>query len=259
MIYRTSEVSKIVGVHENTIRNYEKWGLISPVVRKGNGYRRFTDLHLNQCLLVHKAFKCTWMGGNIKAIALKMIDSSSRESFDEAKVDAMNLLKAIGKEKENAKAAIIALENYGQKGFLIKDWTLYSTKEASKLLDLSEYTLRDWEKNGLISINRNPQNGYRLYNSQDLERIKIIKVLRKADHSLMAILRMLSILDQGITRNIQASLDQKNDMDIFFQTDQWVTTLEVLEDHIKTLFPIIEIMRSKKSQKIQPSNNTLGL
>ena len=248
MIYKTSDLSKIVGVHENTIRNYQKWGLISPVKRKGNGYRSFTELHLNQCLLVHKAFKCTWMGGSIKALALKMIDSSSRQDFDGAKIDAVNLLKAMGKEKEKAKEAIKALENYGQEGFLINEVNVYSTKEASKLVDLSEYTLRDWEKNGLITINRNPKNGYRLYHSQDLERIKIIKVLRKADHSLMAILRMLSFLDQGMTRDIQGSLEKKDDMDIFFHTDRWVTTLETLENHIRALFPIIAEMQSQKDQ-----------
>lgn len=248
MIYKTSDLSKIVGVHENTIRNYEKWGLISPVKRKGNGYRCFTEIHLNQCLLVHKAFGCTWMGGAIKELALKMISSSSQEDFSGAKIYASELLKAIEKEKENAKEAIKALENYGQESFHIKNRTLYSTKEASKLLELSEYTLRDWEKNGLISINRNPKNGYRLYSSQDLERIKIIKVLRKADHSLMAILRMLSFLDQGITRNLQTCLEENHDVDIFFQTDRWVASLEILEDHIRALFPIIDEMHSHKSQ-----------
>lgn len=46
--YRTSEVAEMMGIHPNTVRLYEEWGLITKPVREENGYRVFTDLHLCQ-------------------------------------------------------------------------------------------------------------------------------------------------------------------------------------------------------------------
>jgi DNA-binding transcriptional MerR regulator len=44
--YSTKEVADIIGVHPNTVRMYEDIGFISKPVRKKNGYRVFTGLHV---------------------------------------------------------------------------------------------------------------------------------------------------------------------------------------------------------------------
>ena len=49
--YTTSEVAKIIGIHPNTVRMYEEWGLIPLAERKSNGYRVFTDYHIEQLSL----------------------------------------------------------------------------------------------------------------------------------------------------------------------------------------------------------------
>ena len=36
-VYKTHEVSKIIGIHVNTVRLYEKYRLISPPKRQSNG------------------------------------------------------------------------------------------------------------------------------------------------------------------------------------------------------------------------------
>ena len=35
--YSMSQIAKMVGVHPNTVRMYEEWGLIQKPVRKPNG------------------------------------------------------------------------------------------------------------------------------------------------------------------------------------------------------------------------------
>lgn len=55
--YSTSEISKIVGIHPNTVMLYEKWGYIAPVERKENGYRIYTETHVDQIKLVRLALK----------------------------------------------------------------------------------------------------------------------------------------------------------------------------------------------------------
>lgn len=37
--YSTGQIAKIVGMHSNTVRMYEEWGLIHKPERKKNGYR----------------------------------------------------------------------------------------------------------------------------------------------------------------------------------------------------------------------------
>ena len=55
--YKTSEVAKIIGIHPNTVRMYEEWGLIPEAKRKPNGYRVFTDFHIEQLRFAHIAFQ----------------------------------------------------------------------------------------------------------------------------------------------------------------------------------------------------------
>ena len=55
--YRTAEVASIIGVHPNTVRLYEKLGLIPKPERKPNGYRIFTDFHIEQFKLARLALQ----------------------------------------------------------------------------------------------------------------------------------------------------------------------------------------------------------
>ena len=47
-VYKTGEVARIIGIHSNTVRLYEELGLIPVVKRQPNGYRVFTDFHIDQ-------------------------------------------------------------------------------------------------------------------------------------------------------------------------------------------------------------------
>ena len=55
--YTTTEVAKIIGIHPNTVRMYEEWGLIPLAERKPNGYRIFTDFHIEQLRLARITFQ----------------------------------------------------------------------------------------------------------------------------------------------------------------------------------------------------------
>jgi excisionase family DNA binding protein len=44
-------------------------------------------------------------------------------------------------------------------------------KQASKILNVSPLTLRNWDKNGKLKAHRHPMNNYRVYKIEDLERV----------------------------------------------------------------------------------------
>ena len=55
---------------------------------------------------------------------------------------------------------------------LISMANLYITiKQASKILNVSPLTLRNWDKNGKLKAHRHPMNNYRVYKMEDLEKV----------------------------------------------------------------------------------------
>ena len=55
--YKTAEIAKMIGIHPNTVRLYEKLELIPKPERLSNGYRVFTDFHIEQFKLARLAFQ----------------------------------------------------------------------------------------------------------------------------------------------------------------------------------------------------------
>ena len=44
--YRTVDLARMFGIHVNTVRLYERYGLIPKAERTQSGYRIFTELHV---------------------------------------------------------------------------------------------------------------------------------------------------------------------------------------------------------------------
>lgn len=56
--YKTAEIAKIIGIHPNTVRLYKKLELIPKPERLANGYRVFTDFHIEQFRIVRLEVVC---------------------------------------------------------------------------------------------------------------------------------------------------------------------------------------------------------
>lgn len=82
--YKTNEVSKIIGIHPNTVRMYEDWGLITKPMRKANGYRIFTDLHIDQFRLARTALQIEVVQNGLRKKAIDIVKLSALCEFEEA-------------------------------------------------------------------------------------------------------------------------------------------------------------------------------
>ena len=71
--YRTIDVARMIGIHVNTVRLYEKCGLISKPERLENGYRVFTDLHVEQFKLARAALKVEVLQNGLRKQAVQII------------------------------------------------------------------------------------------------------------------------------------------------------------------------------------------
>jgi len=225
-IYSTSEIAKKAGVHPNTVRWYEEMGYLPPVARKENGYRIFTDEHVEQLKLIKTAFRCEILQSNLREKATEIILLCAKGKYVEALENAKIYHSAICTEKEKAEEAVGLVCNFINHQEDNQSSLTLKRNETAKHLDITIDALRNWELNGLIEVPRK-DNGYRLYTDKEIKELKIIRVLRNANYSLMAILRMLNQLrSDGNIIEMRHTLDTPSpDEDIVYVTDKLLTSL----------------------------------
>lgn len=257
---KTSDIAKAAGIHPNTVRLYEKWGLLPKIDRSPSGYRLFTGAHLTQVKLIRLTMRCTFFGREVKRTAYAVINSSAAGHYDEAFGLAVNLEKLIDTEYRQAEAAEKFLErwaaerkqsavlretSHAAEGSEEKTTEAVSMKKAAALLDITADMLRDWERNGLISIPRNPENGYRLYGPDEINRLRVIRALRRSKYSNMSILRAMAKLESGSAKGLREALDSPEldeDRGYLCFTDNLLTALDTAKDAVGK---IVELLKTQ--------------
>ena len=244
--YKTSEVAKLIEIHPNTVRMYEDLELISKPIRKGNGYRVFTDLHIYQLKLARKAFEVEVLQNGLRKKAIAIVKMSAKQDFDEAIVLTKEYIKSIKKEIDNANEAVDIAGKLINRLNHEKDFNL-KRKEASELLGISMDTLRNWEMNGLVNIKRK-KNGYRIYTYEDIQRLKVIRSLRCGNYSLSAILRMLNKLSEDHKADINEVLNSPNENeDIISVCDKLISSLNLAKKNAEEILEMLYEMKRKYS------------
>ncbi len=244
----TSQIASAVGVHPNTVRLYEQWNLLPPIPRTPSGYRKFNEAHLDQMKLARLAMHFTWMGGHIRKTAYEMVYSGAKGDLGGALEIAYRLRVQIQAEQAQAEAAADFLDNWVQGAAVDARAKPRRIGEVAKLLNITTDRLRNWERNGLIEVPRDPINRYRFYRTREIGRLRVIRTLSQARYSQMAILRMLMRLDQGETEDLREVLDTpRPDEDIFFVTDQLLSTLADLAQKSKQTIDLLGKTIAKQS------------
>lgn len=237
---RTSQIAKAVGVHPNTVRLYEEWGLLPAIPRTPSGYRKFTPAHLDQMKLARSAMHFTWLGGEIRHTAYQMAYHGTRGDYGGALELAYQLRVLVQSELAQAVSAADFLDSWAQGRTVDATDDKLRIGQVAKLLNTTRDRLRNWERNGLLTVPRDPLNGYRFYRARKIGRLRVIRTLCQARYSQMAILRMLLKLDEGETQSLRQVLDTpRDDEDIFYVTDQLLSALNDLEVKSKAIIDLL--------------------
>ena len=123
---------------------------------------------------------------------------------------------------------------------------------AAAQLGVSSDKLRNWERNGLLDVPRQPQNGYRLYGAAQMGRARVIRMLRQAGYSVTAVLRMCRQFDAGQRDGLRDVLDTVDpNEDIYYVTDNWLTTLREAEARAQA---IIEQLNHMQATAVPPTD-----
>jgi DNA-binding transcriptional MerR regulator len=238
---RTTDLARAANIHPNTVRLYEQWGYFSTVERSPKGYRRFTETHLAQLLLARRALRFTWLGGKIRATAGQVIARSAAEDLGGALELAYHLLSLVQAERAQAESAAAYLQRWAEGAHIDAPAHPRRIGDAARLLDVSIDSLRSWEHNGLIEAPRDPANGYRLYGPAEIGRLRVIRMLIRSRYSVMAVLRMLSRLDEANPADLRAALDTPEpEEDVQYATDRWLSALAELENEAQAMIAQIE-------------------
>lgn len=244
--YKTIDIARIIGIHVNTVRLYEKCGLIPKPERLGNGYRVFTDLHIEQFRLARAALQVEVLQNGLRKQAVDIIKVSALGNYEKAMELTRRYIAQIDIEKANAEEAIRITHSIlsGMSESNVGVQRTYRRKEAADILGVTIDTLRNWELNGLFTIKRT-ENRYRVYTEEDMLRLKIIRSLRCANYSLSAILRMLQALSDDPQTNIRIAINTpKEDDDIIRSCDKLLTSLNEAKNN--AFYVTCQIEKMKK-------------
>lgn len=243
--YKTADIARMFHIHVNTVRLYEKCRLIPKPDRLSNGYRVFTDLHVEQLKLARAALQAEMLQNGLRKKAVDIIKTSAAGDYEKAAELTHDYMEQVEIEIGNAEEAIQITHKLLTSMEMEPDNKdlLLTRKDTADYLHVTIDTLRNWELNGLFTVKR-LKNGYRVYSAADLQRLKIIRSLRCANYSLSSILRMLNALsiDPGI--NIREIINTpKQDDDIITACDKLLTSLQEAKENALFAAGQIEIMK----------------
>lgn len=244
--YKTLEIAQLIGIHPNTVRMYEDLELIPKPERQPNGYRVFTDIHVEQFRLARLAFQIEVLQNGLRRKIVHMVKTSAAGDYDTALKLTQEYLMQVREEIANAEEAIMIVKQILD-GRTEENIHAMKRKEVSEYLKISMDTLRNWEMNGLLTVRRK-RNGYRVYTDEDIKRLKIIRSLRCANYSLEAILTMLVQLSQDPEIDIKKALDTpREDTEIIAVCDKLVTSLMAAMCNAEKMILKLKDMKSRFS------------
>ena len=247
---RTSDIAKAVGAHPNTVRLYEQWGFLPPVPRAPNGYRLYTQAHLDQMRLARLALHGGWPGRNIRQSALALVRKSASGDLGGALELAYQHLALVQAERAQAESAADYLQRWARGAAGDATGSPLRIGDAARLLGVTIDILRSWERNGLIEVPRDPHSGYRLYGAAEIGRLRVVRMLLRSGYSTMAVLRMLLSLDRGQDQNLRRVLDTpRPDEDVYSASDKWLSTLDEHDRRAKQMIAQLEDMLRKRKKK----------
>ncbi len=204
---RTKDLAEAVGVSVQQVRNYEAGGLLPGVERSPSGYRRYTQRHLlaiktaRQLLggygwpRTQRIMHAVHQGQIAEALAL--INERHAE-LDQRRLQLEQTLATLG-----VLTAQLPVTTHPRAAQQVRVGT------AARLVGMRVSALRFWEEQGLLQPSREEGSRYRLYDERQVRRLRIVALLRQANHDFAAIRTTLDELEAGQPQRAVAAVEQR--------------------------------------------------
>lgn len=204
---RTRDLARAAQISVQQVRNYEADGLIPRAERSANGYRQFGRRHLLALTTVRQL-----IGG----YGLSRTRGIMQAVHEGRRADALAIIDERHAELAATRAQIehtlVAL------GTLAAQWPAdrhprYSERvrvgAAAREAGVRISALRFWEQQGLLEPIRDKDNRYRLYDERQRRRLRIVTLLRQANHDFDAIRATLAEVEAGQPEDVVTAIEKR--------------------------------------------------
>ncbi len=192
---RPVDVARAVGVSVQTVRKYEAWGFLPPAERSATRYRLYTYRHLHAMEAAR-----TMKGGYGWQPALTVMQAVHRGDLDSALavVDSRHAELDRGRrEVEQTLRALQTVAGHQEEGARTHRSERLRVGQAARRVGVRVSALRFWEEEGLLHPHRDESSGYRLYDEQQMRRLRVVVLLKEAGYDFAAIRSVLDELSAG--------------------------------------------------------------
>ena len=232
--YRSLEIAKMFELHPNTIRMYEENGFISKTKRQPNNYRIFTDKHVLQMKICRYVYGVAFTNHHIRSAGNKLLKAVGDDKLILSRRYLKKYIYAIQNEIDIAERALNSFDDFVNCEKILDDDKTYTRSEIAEMFDITKEAVRNWERNDLVSSRISEISGKIIFNSNEVNRIRIIYMLRQCGYSISAIHRCLLIYDKGDSKLSKEALINTAENEILSAGDRWIIELnKVMKSAVK--------------------------
>lgn len=200
-IYTPTLIAKQLNVSTTTLRRYEDQGLIPDVSRTASNRRCYTSIHVQAFITIRALLQ----GYEIPVVY---------DVMRKIKIPADGVCSwAINQEQHKTQVEKERLEEVLR---MFRDVDLSKYKdltvsdsmtigEVAQMAGVNPSAIRHWEQEGLISSNRNKDNGYRVFTLTELRKIILISSLRKTVYYIENMKQLLNEIETHNYKKVEVS------------------------------------------------------
>ncbi|HEY3993730.1 MAG TPA: MerR family transcriptional regulator [Ktedonobacteraceae bacterium] len=206
---RTIDLARAAGISVQQVRNYEAGGLLPPTSRSKSGYRLYTQHHLAALKTARRL-----VGGygwprttaimqalhrRDLATALALIDTRHAELAS----------KRLQVEQTLSALNALAVQPAPAQSSHHSQW--FRVGEAARQVGVRVSALHFWEQQSLLHPSRDQNSRYRLYDEQQMHRLRVIVLLREAGYDFAVILAVLDEMTVGQPEKAIVAIEKRRE------------------------------------------------
>jgi DNA-binding transcriptional MerR regulator len=207
MHLRPIDLARASGLSVSQVRTYERLGFLPPADRSPSGYRLYTERHADAMRLSR-----TLISGYGWQTALDVM-RAIHANDTAAVLELVNASHArLDHQRHRIATALEAIDALIRRSRPVStDARPLHIEEAARTVDVTASTLRFWEQQGLLKPARDAGSRYRLYDSEQLQRLNTVALLRDAGYTFDWIREVLSEVTSGTPGRVRTALLKRSD------------------------------------------------
>lgn len=192
---RTIDLARAAEISVQQVRNYEATGLLPPVLRSKSGYRLYTQQHL-AALKTARSLVAGYGWQQVPKIMQALHRGELAAAL--ATIDARHA--ELARKRQDCEQTLAALHSLAEQ--LPPEQSAHNPPrlrvgEAARQVSVRVSALHFWEQQGLLHPVRDQISRYRLYDEQQMRRLRVVVLLREAGYDFQVIHSVLNELTAG--------------------------------------------------------------